>query len=204
MRSNIFLKWMLPLILVAGLVLCSITQLHAANASPPAPNAWNSLSPIQKQALAPLAKDWDSLPADRKQKWLAIAAKYEHMSPEDQKRAQEKMDAYVKLTPEQRRAVRENYLRSNKYEPEQRKQKWDEYNQLPEDERTQLANHPEKKKLITNLPTPAESKEQKLQPLKTPKKPAGSPITAPTSASQPAARSAPTLPANSSPATAPN
>jgi len=191
LRSGVFLKWMLPPTLIAFTCLFLLLPIrgHALDTTPPAPAttgsaSWNSLTAQQKQALAPLAKDWAGYPADRKQKWLVFADKFQKMKPEDQQRAQEKMAAWTKLTPEQRLAARENYIRSNKLPPEQRAQKWQEYNQLPDDQKAQLASHPDKKKLVTNLPTPAESKEKKLQPLKAPKKPA-------TTASQPAATPAP-------------
>lgn len=216
LRNSLFLKCMPSLIfaLVLAVFLFAPSRGHAVDTTPPAPattsSAWNNLTPLQKQALAPLSKEWGSFSSDRKQKWLVFATKFQKMSPDDQKRALEKMDAWTKLTPEQRLAARENYIRSNKYQPEQRKQKWDEYNQLPEDEKAQLASHPEKKKLITNLPTPAESKETRLQPLKTPNKPASStPVKSVSAASHqatsPAPASAPvtTVPTSAAPASAP-
>ena len=218
LRNSLFLKWMPSLIfaLVLAVFLFAPSKGHAVDTPPPvsapasASNSWNNLTPLQKQALAPLAKDWGSFSSERKQKWLVFSTKFQKMSPDDKKRALEKMDAWTKLTPEQRLAARENYIRSNKYQPEQRKQKWDEYNQLPEDEKAQLASHPEKKKLITNLPTPAESKETRLQPLKTPNKPAATaPVKGVSTASHPVAPQAPSsapaiiAPTTAAPATVP-
>ncbi len=182
LRYNLLLKWSLPLILAIALVFFLLSPLatHAVDttaapapvtAAPASSIQWNSLTPAQKQALAPLEKDWVSLGKERQQKWVVFAAKYQQMNPDDQKRTQDKMNAWSRLTPEQRLAARENYIRSNKYQPEQRKQKWDEYSQLPDDQKAQLANHASKKTIITNLPTPAESKVQKLQPLKKSTKP---------------------------------
>ena len=180
LRYNVLLNWSLPLFLFVALVFFLLSPLatHAVDtAAVPAPATssssipWNNLTPVQKQALAPLEKDWVALGKERQQKWVVFAAKYQQMNPDDQKRIQEKMNAWAKLTPEQRLAARENYIRSNQLQPEQRKQKWDEYRQLPDDQKAQLANHTDKKKIITNLPTPAESKVQKLQPLKKPNKP---------------------------------
>jgi hypothetical protein len=161
--------------------------------------------------LAPLAKDWAGLSSDRKQKWLVFATKFQKMKPADQKRALEKMDEWVKLTPEQRLSARESYIRSNNLEPDLRAQKWQEYQQLSDEQKAQLASHHDKKKLITNLPTPAESKEKKLQPLKTPSKPATSlaatptasqPVATPVATDAPAPVTAPAL-APAQPATAP-
>ena len=159
---------------------------------------WAALTAQQKQALAPLANDWPQLSPDQKQKWLVFAGKYQQLKPEEQQRVQEKMQAWAKLTPEQRLAARQNYIRSNKLQPDVRTQKWQEYQQLPDEQKAQLANHPEKKTLLTNLPTPAESKEKKLQPLKTPHKP----VTAGASSSAPAAPATAITP-NVAPAGAP-
>jgi len=196
LRERIFLK-LLPslffaLILAGGLL--APHDGHAVGATPPSTENWKNLSPAQKQALAPLAADWDSMPSDRQKKWLVFSEKFQKMKPEDQQRAQQKMAAWVQLTPEQRLAARENYIRSNKLEPDQRAQKWQEYQQLSDQQKAALANHPEKKKLITNLPTPAESKEKRLQPLKAPKK---APVAPATPLSEPASMPAVAAPASS-------
>lgn len=188
LREGGLLRWLphLPLVLVLVLSFVLLPATHSQARGPsqsasstPLDNSWNNLSSAQQQALGPLAKEWPAMSSDRQKKWLLFADKFQKMTPEDQARTQGKMADWFKLTPEQRLAARENYIRSNKLQPDQRTHKWEEYQQLSEEQKAQLASH-EKKKLITNLPTPAESKEKKLQPLKTPKKP----VTAAGSASQ--------------------
>jgi len=181
--THICLTWLPAMLtaLILGSFLFSPSIGHAINPTPPvnaAGNSWDSLNAGQKQALGPLQQDWNTLTPDRKKKWLVFADKFQKMKPEDQQRAQQKMETWVKLTPEQRLAARENYIRSNKLEPDQRAQKWEEYQQLSDEQKAKLASH-EKKKLVTNLPTPAESKEKKLQPLKTPIKPQSAPASLP-------------------------
>lgn len=161
-----------------ALILWSISFIgYAADTAQTIPSAatqlaqndsWDNLTPAQKQTLAPLASEWNGFLPTRRQKWIVIANKIQKMSPEEQKRVQDKMQAWTTLTPAQRTAARENYLRSNKLHPEQRCQHWQEYQQLTDEQKAQLARHHEKKKLITNLPTPAESKIQPLPPLKKP------------------------------------
>ncbi len=157
-------------ILIACLSAVSVTSYAAVSSNSPnkknddAP--WLSLSAQQRQALAPLAEEWGRFEADGKKKWLEIADKFQSMKQVEQKRVQEKMQAWVKLTPEERVVARENYIRSNKLKPDQRNEKWKEYQQLTEAQKSQLANRPAKKKLITNLPSPEESKAHQLQPLK--------------------------------------
>ena len=128
--------------------------------------AWVKLTAIQQKTLAPLATEWNKFEADGKKKWLEIADKFQSMKQAEQARVQQKMQAWSKLTPEQRVMVRENYIRSNKLKPDQRNEKWKEYQQLSNAQKLQLAAHSDKKNLVTNLPSPAESKLKKLQPLK--------------------------------------
>lgn len=200
LRERDLFKWLrhlsLFLVIVVAFALLPSTRSHAVGPSQSAATAaatsWNNLNPAQKQALGPLSNEWTSMSADRQKKWLLFADKFQKMTPEDQARTQGKMAAWFKLTPEQRLAARENYIRSNKLQGDQRAQKWEEYQQLSDEQKAQLASH-EKKLLITNLPTPAESKEKKLQPLKKPKKP----VTSDPTAGQPGAATVapPVLPA---------
>ncbi len=166
-RQDLFLTWLSAVLFVVLMACCLGSPCHAADTTPAGTTQWSSLTPTQQQALGPLAGSWNTFGPERQQKWLAFAGKFQKMSPADQQRSLQKMDAWVKLTPEQRLAARENYIRSNKLQPDQRAQKWQEYQQLPAEQKAQLASHA-KKPLITNLPTPAESKQKKLQPLKKP------------------------------------
>lgn len=129
-------------------------------------DTWDNLTSAQKQTLAPLASEWNGFLPTRRQKWLVIANRIQKMNPEEQKRVQEKMQAWTTLTPAQRTAARENYLRSNKLNPDQRCQQWQKYQQLTQEQKAQLTKHTGKKNLITNLPTPEESKAPSLSPLK--------------------------------------
>lgn len=129
----------------------------AAHAAKPAPApiahpTWTELSPAQKTALAPLSGEWDKLGRLRKQKWLQIANKYATMKPDEQRRAQERMTEWVRMTPEQHRTVRENYARAKRLAPQQKASKWEEYKQLPEEQKKQLANQPPPKKPLAKPP----------------------------------------------------
>ena len=57
-------------------------------ASPPSAAAmreegvrWQSLTPAQREALAPLEHDWPGIDAPRKQKWIALAARFKTLPP---------------------------------------------------------------------------------------------------------------------------
>jgi hypothetical protein len=128
--------------------------------------AWASLNPAQQQALAPLAGEWDQLELLRKQKWLEIANRFSSMKPEEQQRVQQRMRDWVKLTPEQRRVVRENYARSTRIDPGQKSAQWEQYQQLPEEQRKKLAADAPARKRVANLPSAAQSRTPLLPPIK--------------------------------------
>jgi len=115
---------------------------------------WGELTAAQQQALAPLANDWDKIESFRKKKWLEIGNKFSSMKPDEQQRVQDKMREWTKLTPEQRRIARENYTRTKKLGSDQKSAEWQQYQQLPEEQKQKLAIDAEKKKRVANLPSP--------------------------------------------------
>lgn len=132
---------------------------------------WATLTTQQKLTLAPLAPEWDKLNEISKKKWLEIASKYASMKPDEQIRVQERMQTWMKLTPEQRMQVRENFTRSKQIKPEQKSAQWQEYQQLSDEQKAQLAKEAGKKKSITNLPPESQRNIKPLAPIKTGPKP---------------------------------
>ncbi|MFI4939330.1 MAG: DUF3106 domain-containing protein [Burkholderiales bacterium] len=149
------------------------TTTNAAKlaAKPDVRPLWNELTPAQQQALAPLAQEWNKLDTNHKTKWLAVSNKYPAMSPEQQKRLQENIRAWARLTPEQHRIARESYARAKKLNLEQKTAQWQQYQQLPEEQKRKLAAAAASKKRIVNLPNP-HNKTKTVEPLKSAKKPA--------------------------------
>ena len=135
--------------------------------------AWAELTPQQQQALAPLAGEWDKLDAFRKKKWLEIGNRYARMKPEEQQRLQERMRDWIKLTPEQRRIARESYARAKKLDPEKKHEHWQQYQQLPEDQKKKLAESAASKKHVAALPSPAAQNKngKSVPPIKSAPKP---------------------------------
>ena len=125
---------------------------------------WKELSPPQQVALDPLKAEWDHMEGVRKQKWLEIANRYSSMKPDEQQRVQERMRDWLKLTPEERRVARENYTLSKKIGKDQKSAQWEQYQQLPEEEKRKLAADAAKKKQVTNLPPKTQPKA--IAPLK--------------------------------------
>ncbi len=135
---------------------------------------WKELSRPQQTALDPLQAEWDTMEGLRKQKWLEIANRFASMKPDEQLRVHERMRAWLKLTPEERRVARENYTLSKKLDKGQKSAKWEQYQQLPEEEKRKLAADAAVKKGVTNLPPKSQSKAV------APVKPAPAPVTNPT------------------------
>lgn len=167
-------------------------QSSTASVNPPqaAPQSlakprWSDLSPAQKQALAPLESEWADLDAARRKKWLVIGNKFATMTPDEQQRIQDRMRDWVRLTPEQRRIARENYIRAKTLKPDQKSAQWEQYQQLPEEEKKKLAAETPVKKHVATLPSPAQHKNSKtIPPIKAAPRPVLEQSVTPQAASQ--------------------
>ncbi len=130
---------------------------------------WKELKPAQQQALAPLVSEWDQLDPNHKSKWLAIARKFETMKLDEQGRIQERMRGWVALTPDQRRVARESYARTKRLNTDQKSAQWQQYQQLPDEQKKKLAAEASKNKVAT-LP-PSQSKTKTVPSIKSVEKP---------------------------------
>lgn len=137
-------------------------QTHEKNM---AGDSWDSLTPAQKESLAPLESTWTQLSAAQKRKWLAVADKMEQMSPEKKQRFRNHIHDWLKLTPEQRRLARQNYLGFRKLNPERKSQKWQEYQRLPEEKKRKLAESARTKRRLTRLDG-SQNDDDVIEPLK--------------------------------------
>lgn len=126
---------------------------------------WKDLTAVQQRALEPLVGEWNKLDSLRKLKWLEIANRFASMKPDEQQRVHERMREWVRLTPEQRRQVRESFARTQKITPGQKSAQWEQYQQLPEEKKKELADKPAKKQ-VANPPTPTQSKIPTVAPVK--------------------------------------
>jgi hypothetical protein len=166
----------------------------AASAAVPkkTPNgpSWQALTAAQQLALAPLSGEWDSMDSLRKEKWIAIGNKYARMSPAEQARIQTRMRDWIKLTPAQRRTVRRSYNSSKKWDADQKSAQWQQYQQLSDEQKQQLAKQKLSRAPATSVAR-ALPKSKHLLPL-TPRpmpKPVPAPVPAP-AATAPAAAAA--------------
>ncbi len=130
---------------------------------------WADLTPAQQHALAPLAPEWDGMEPARKKKWLTIGNKFASMSNAEQQRVQKRMSEWIQLTPQQRRMARDSYSRAKTLDPNQRSARWEQYQQLSDEQKQKLANTTLKKRVAT-LP-PARSKGKTVAPIKSTPRP---------------------------------
>jgi hypothetical protein len=100
---------------------------------------WQSLTPAQRQALAPLEREWSGIDATRKQKWITIADRYPTLPAQERARISERMTDWARLTPTERGQVRLRYQEARQVPAPDRSAKWQEYQNLPADRKQQLA-----------------------------------------------------------------
>lgn len=106
--------------------------------------AWSELTPLQQQALAPLAFSWDtSMSVPQKSKWLEISRNYAALPPEGQATLNSRMKEWVALSPQQRAQARLNFGKtkelSRQLTPEEKKAQWEAYQVLSPEEKQNLA-----------------------------------------------------------------
>lgn len=142
---------------LALLWLCALLAGWAVAAEPDRRPTWASLTPTQKQALAPLQQDWPSIELQRKNKWLELAARFPKMPADERLRIQERMAEWARLSPNQRAQTRLQFQEAQQIPSEERQTKWEAYQALPPDERTKLAQSakPPAKAPSTALPASA-------------------------------------------------
>lgn len=100
---------------------------------------WSALTPAQQATLQPLQGEWSRMDGTRRAKWVELAKRFATMKPEERQRVTERMRAWVKLTPEQRELARETYMKARKITPDQKNATWQNYQQLPDDQKRKLA-----------------------------------------------------------------
>jgi hypothetical protein len=104
---------------------------------------WVELTPMQQQALKPLASSWDAINEGQKRKWLEISKNYPSLPPEGQATMHSRMNDWVMLSPQQRAQARLNFGKtrelSGQLTAEEKKAKWETYQALSAEEKQKLA-----------------------------------------------------------------
>lgn len=104
---------------------------------------WSELTPVQQQALAPLASNWNGISEAQKRKWLEISKNYLLLPTEGQAMVHSRMNEWVALSPQQRAQARLNFAKtkelSKELTPEEKQAKWQAYQALSTEEKNKLA-----------------------------------------------------------------
>jgi len=132
---------------LATLVACAMqAQAQTVRPAAPAPATvheegvrWASLTPAQREALAPLEHDWPGIDAPRKQKWIALAARFKNLAPDERARINARMVEWAKLTPAERGQARMNFEEARQLPAPDRSARWEAYQALPVEQRQQFA-----------------------------------------------------------------
>ena len=119
-------------------------------------NAWLQLTPMQRQALAPLGAQWGALTAQQQNKWLTISKNFTQLSVADQVTMHSRMADWVDLSPQQRNLARLNFNQLQNLPKEDKKAKWEAYQALSEEE---------KRSLIAGTASPAKSAAPTVKPV---------------------------------------
>ena len=154
---NLLLAALIGTVAVTTLTAMSSALAQAAPAVQDKP-LWKELSRPQQVALEPLTGEWDAMDTVRKAKWLEIANRYGSMKPDEQQRLHKRMRDWLKLTPEERRVARENYTLTKQLGKSDKSAQWEQYQQLPEEQKRKLAAEAASKKQVTNLPPKTQPK----------------------------------------------
>lgn len=121
----------------------AITKGASPMPAAPSKPLWSELTPLQQQALQPLAGTWSTISEAQKRKWLAISKNYPSLPPDGQSTMHGRMNEWVSLSPLQRAQARLNFATtkelSRQLTPEEKLAKWQTYQSLSPDEKQKLA-----------------------------------------------------------------
>lgn len=106
---------------------------------------WEQLSPIEQQALQPLASVWSSLAQGHRRKWQALAKNFPALNDADREKLQGRMAQWAALKPKEREQARLNFAQTKKLPPDARTATWEAYQALSEDERRAFLEQAPKK-----------------------------------------------------------
>ena len=116
MWTEVLLRALTKLTLAVG--VSSLLCLPAQAATQP----WSALTPVQQEALAPIAHEWNTMPEIQQKRLLATTKRYPQLSPKKKQLFLTRLTEWSKLTPEQRSRAREKYKAFNKVPADKREE----------------------------------------------------------------------------------
>lgn len=100
---------------------------------------WVDLKADQQEALRPLEPHWDGLSEAHRRKWIALSRNFSTLTPDGQRILHDRMSDWAKLSFQQRAQARLNFAEIQGIATDQRKSKWEAYQALSDEERSNLA-----------------------------------------------------------------
>lgn len=119
------------------LVLLGALQAHA-QVPGLAGKSWDSLSPSQREVLAPLASQWPQMDASSRDTWALLAQRYPKLDAAEQARLAERMRDWAALSPQERQRVHQGFLAAQRVGAAERQAKWEQYQALSPEQRQAL------------------------------------------------------------------
>jgi hypothetical protein len=116
MWTEVMLRALTRLTLVASLSALLCLPAHAAT------QPWSTLTPMQQEALAPIAHEWSTMPEIQQKRLLATTKRYPQLSPKKKQLFLTRLTEWSKLTPEQRNRAREKYKAYSKVPADKREE----------------------------------------------------------------------------------
>ncbi len=108
-------------------------------AQPEGQPTWKTLSPAQREALAPLAPIWSEINSNRKRKWIALSANFNNLSPQDRATLHGRMKEWASLSNAERNRARLNFAQTRELSHEEKKTQWEAYQALSPERKQELA-----------------------------------------------------------------
>jgi hypothetical protein len=115
---------------------------------------WLTLTPLQHQALLPLASSWRTLSDPQKKKWIALSANYQTLPAPAKEKLHERMVQWAALTPKQRAQARLNYSQTQRVSVEDKAERWEVYQALTAEQKQTLAASAPKLPLAPHVKLP--------------------------------------------------
>lgn len=128
---------------------------------------WKSLTPLQREALAPLGPVWGEITSNRKRKWIALSANFKSMSPHEKATLHDRMHEWATLSSAERNQARLNFVQVRDLSHEEKKAQWEAYQALS----------PEQKQLYAAQASPSTAGAAPAGTKRTPGKLAAVPVT---------------------------
>ena len=107
-----------------------------------------NLTPVQREALAPLSKEWNTLQIQQQQRLINLAKRYPQLDAVQKQRLHNRLEKWSKLTPEQRNRAREKFQAFSKAPLEKREQ----VKQMVRQQEAEKLSMPAANPALTNTP----------------------------------------------------